>query len=81
MSDITAVIAAEWRSHLSDTEKGRHGGTNGAFAARRHQWVNSLYRKQMSIGEARDWRWEHHSLLSDLKLIAYRVIENDGREG
>ncbi len=28
----------------------------------------------VSRGEASDWRWEHHSLLSNLKLIAYRII-------
>lgn len=28
----------------------------------------------VSRGEASDWRWEHHSLLSKLNLIAYRII-------
>ncbi len=28
----------------------------------------------VSRGEASDWRWDHRSLLSNLNLIAYRII-------
>lgn len=28
----------------------------------------------VSSGEASDWRWDHRSLLSNLNLIAYRII-------
>lgn len=50
MSLITAATAAEWRSHLSDTEKGNHGGISGAFAAKPHLSANSRSRKQMNTG-------------------------------
>lgn len=28
----------------------------------------------VSCGEASEWRWDHRSLLSNLNLIAYRII-------